>query len=176
MTRQSIYAEGILESRALCARYFAGFDDTSHTKQAPNLPNHFAWNLGHLAYIMQSVAKRIDGAAVPDSDFIEGGHPSGGGDAKRFATASVTMGSVPVDDPTQYPTRDRCVEIFNAACERCAAAFKNAPDADLDREVPWGAVSLPIWKLGPHMQFHNGAHAGEIADLRRAFAFKSIFA
>lgn len=179
MNRQALFAQIILESRALTARYFAGFDDSNRTRQAVNIPNHFAWTLGHLAYTMQSAAKRIDGKAVPESDFIEGGTPSGGlpgGDANRFASASVTMGSVPVDDPHRYPTHARCIEIFGAACERCAAAFAAASEADLEKDIPWGAAPIKGWQLAPRMVWHNGDHSGQLADLRRALGFKSIFA
>lgn len=176
MSRSAMIASAILESRALTARYFAGFDDTNRTRQAPGLPNHFAWNLGHLAYIMHRCAEKLDGGPLPRADFIEGGHASGGGDASRFAAESVAFGSSPVDDPAQYPTAARCVEIFNGACERCAAAFRNADEAKLDTETPWGAMTLKLWQIGPRMVFHNGAHAGQLADLRRILGFRSIFA
>lgn len=174
-TRQQIYAEAILESRTLCARYFAGFDDSNRTRQATNLPNHFAWSLGHLGYVLQNAAKRLDGKPVSDADFIlDGGHASGGGDAQRFASNSVGIGSAPVDDPTQYPTHARCVEVFSAGCQRCAAAFANASDADMMKDVPWGAVTLKAWQLAPRMIFHNGDHIGQIADLRRALGFQGV--
>ncbi|MBN8643735.1 MAG: DinB family protein [Planctomycetes bacterium] len=175
MTRQALLSQIVLESRALTARYFAGFDDSNRTKQVVNVPNHFAWTLGHLAYTMQSAAKRIDGGAVPESDFVTGGTPKGGGDARRFAVESVSMGSVPVDDPSQYPTHARCLEIFSAACERCAAAFAAAGEADLEKDIPWGAAPIKGWQLAPRMVWHNGDHAGQLADLRRALGFKSIF-
>ncbi len=176
MSRQQMIAAAILESRALAARYFAGFDDSNRTRQAQNLPNHFAWTLGHLAYILNRCAEKLDAKPLPTLEFIEGGHPSGGGDSARFASKSVTMGSVPVDDPTQYPAATRCVEIFTAACERCSAAFRNATDAQLEQDTPWGATTLKLWQMGPRMVFHNGTHAGELADLRRALGLKSIFA
>jgi len=175
MNRQALFAQIILESRALTARYFAGFDDSNRTKQAVNIPNHFAWTLGHLAYTMQSAAKRIDGGAVPDADFLTGGTTTGGGDKNRFAVESVSMGSVPTDDPSQYPTHARCIEIFNAACERCAAAFAAASEADLEKDIPWGTAPIKGWQLAPRMIWHNGDHSGQLADLRRALGFKSIF-
>lgn len=168
-------ATSLRESRALCTRYFTGFDDTNRTAQPPGLPNHFAWSLGHLAYIMNRVAEKLDAKPLPESDFIDGGSPSGGGDARRFASKSVTMGSTPVADASQYPTAARCNEIFSAACERCAAAFENAADAALDADTPWGTTSIKVWQLGPRMAFHNGFHTGQIADLRRALGLKSIF-
>lgn len=178
MSRQLTLATLIRESRTLCVRYFAGFDDSNRTFQpaAGGLPNHFAWCLGHMAYTMHRAGEKLDGRALPESDFIDGGTPSGGGDAQRFASKSVTMGSTPVNDPAQYPTAARCVEIFSSACERCAAAFEHATDEALDRETPWGNVTIKTWQLAPRMAFHNGFHTGQIADLRRALGLRSIFA
>ena len=42
-------AEAIGSTRELLVRYLQGFDDANATAQAPGLPNHAAWTLGHLA-------------------------------------------------------------------------------------------------------------------------------
>lgn len=174
MTRQELLAEMILQSRTLAERYFAGFTDANRTRQAPNLPNHFAWCLGHLALTMHRVAEKLDGAGLPETDFRTGGTPSGGGDAHRFATESVSFGSRPTDDPRGYPTVKRCKAIFASATERCAAAFRCASDAALDRPAKWGPVEVPTWALAPRMVFHNGDHTGQIADLRRALGLGTV--
>jgi hypothetical protein len=177
MNRQDTIAEAVLSTRHGVTRFLAGFDDSNHTRQAPSLPNHVAWNLGHLALTMHRAAGLIrPGDTLPKSDFVEGGTPSGGGDARRFATESVAFGSKPVNDPAQYPGLARCVEIYNGACAAVAAAVRGVPDATLDEVVPWGGgQGLPRWLLALRMMTHNGMHAGQIADLRRALGFKSIF-
>ena len=58
-------AEGVVTSRTLVARYFPGFTDSNHTKQAPGLPNHFAWQMGHLALTMYRIAEKFDGRGLP---------------------------------------------------------------------------------------------------------------
>lgn len=178
MKAQDVLAEGVLSTKVLAARYFAGFDDSNRTTQATNLPNHFAWNLGHLALTMHRAAERLSGQqGLPESDFIVGGTAAGGGDARRYATESVGFGSKPVDAPSQYPSFDRCVEIFNAACDRLAAVVRGLADDDLQAGAPWGqGQTIPKFLMAQRMMFHNGDHVGQIADLRRAFGFKSIFA
>jgi hypothetical protein len=71
MTRQQLLAEAVRESRNLLARYLKGFDDTNHTKQAPGLPNHVAWTLGHLSLTMYRTAEKLNGTPPPESDFIK---------------------------------------------------------------------------------------------------------
>lgn len=175
MNRPDTIAEAVLSTKQIAARYFAGFDDSNRTKQAPTLPNHFAWNLGHAAQTMHRAAEKISGGyVISHNDFIIGGTPSGGGDKTRFAIASVAAGSKPVDDPAQYPSFSRCIDIYNHACDTVADIVRHVPDEELDELVEWGPMKMPRWLLALRMMTHNGMHIGQIADLRRAFGFKSI--
>jgi len=172
MRLQDAIADFIEATRQNTFRYLAGFDDTNHTKQAPNLPNHAAWNLGHCALTMHRVAERLDGKPMPESDFIPAATR---GDANRFGTESVAFGSKPAADPTGYPSFARCQQVFSSACERLAAAVRAASDAKLQEMTPWGPGQSPLYLLTMRMAAHNGMHTGQIADLRRALGFKSIF-
>jgi len=172
-TRAATIADSVLMSRDLLKRYLAGFDDTNHTRQCADLPNHAAWTLGHLAHTMHRVAESIDGSPLPESDFFTGG---GRGDAVRFDTEAVCFGSKPVPDAAAYPSLARCVAIFDRAIDRLAAAVRAADHAALDRMMPWGSMQIPAWAATMRMVFHNGAHTGQLADLRRAMRMKSIFA
>jgi len=178
MRVQDAIAEGVLSTRQGMARYLAGFDDTNHTKQAPGLPNHVAWSLGHLALTMHRACQKIrTDHPLPASDSIEGGTTTGGGDPKRFATESVSFGSRPAPDPTQYPALARSIEIYSSACEAVAAVVRAVPDAELSTLVEWGGgMQLPKYLMALRMMTHNGMHVGQVADLRRALGFKSIFA
>lgn len=165
----------ILElNKSFLARYTAGLDDATRTSQSPTLPNHAAWCLGHLAFTMHRVAGQIDGGAIPAEHFIAG--PAGRHDA--FASDAVAFGSTPVADPSVYPAWARCVEIYNAACDRMARAVREASDEQMARAVPWGSggATTSLWHLAGRMVFHNGFHTGQIADLRRALGLKSVFA
>lgn len=177
MRPQDVIAQSLVASKQNFARYLAGFDDSNQTRQAPHLPNHAAWNLGHCALTMHRARQRIaPGSVLPDSDFIGGGTAHGGGDARRFAVESVSFGSSPVDDRAAYPGFARGVEIFEHACEALAQTMLALPDAELEQLVEWGSgTHLPKHQMAMRMVGHNGMHAGQIADLRRALGFKSIF-
>lgn len=177
MNRQDTVAESVLSTKAAMARWLAGFDETNRTKQAPHLPNHAAWNLGHLALTMHRACELIKpGHTLPAADFINGGTKSGGGDATRFATESVGMGSQPVDDPAQYPTLARSLQIYNNAVDAVASCIRSAPESSLEENVTWGgSMQIPRWLLAARMTMHNGMHIGQIADLRRALGFRSVF-
>jgi len=181
MSPRDMLAESVLSTKTLLARYLAGFDESTATRQAPSLPNHVAWSLGHCALTMHRVAhmfaaEPVSAAQIPESDFITGDGTRG--DADRFDTESVSFGSKPVDDPRLYPTLARSAQIYDAACDRLAAAIRATDESQLDRKVKWGASGLetPLWSLAMRMVFHNGMHTGQIADLRRGLGFKSIFA
>lgn len=171
MTPQEVVASAVELSKVQMARYLAGFDDATSVKQAVNLPNHARWCLGHCAMTMHRVAQKLDGKAAPESDFA-----SEVGRAGTFHTESVAFGSKPADDDRDYPGLARCVEIYNAACDRLAAAVRGASESKLAEQVDWMTFKMPLYMLVVRMCFHNGFHTGQIADLRRALGFKSIFA
>ncbi|MCC6660494.1 MAG: DinB family protein [Phycisphaerales bacterium] len=171
MDRRHTIAEGVLACKSLTARYFPGFDDSNRTKQAPGLPNHLAWCLGHCALTMQRIAEKIDGTPISEHDFFLGGKK---GDAARFGTETVSFGSGPVDDRALYPTLARCVDIYNAGCERLADAVLASADEKLDETIRWGAGQVSLQSAALRMVFHNGTHLGQIADLRRALGFRPV--
>ncbi len=179
-SRADVLAEAVLASKLLLGRYLVGFNDVTHVRQTPDLPNHAAWALGHCALTMHRVAEKFDGQGLPASDFITGGSVTDGYRGSRdrglFHADAVAFGSSPEDRHDRFPSLARCVEIFNAACDRLAAGIRAAPDARLDEVVPWGQATTTLWALCLRMLFHNGFHTGQIADLRRALGFKSIFA
>lgn len=177
-TRGELLAEITLLNKQLLGRYLVGFNDVTAVRQTPDLPNHVAWNLGHLALTMHRVAASIEGTGVglPEKDFVNGGGFAGSKDKGYIDADAVGFGSKPEDRHDKYPTLARTTEIFNTACDRLAAAVRGCDDAKLEQTVQFGSMQLPIWALVARMTFHNGFHTGQIADLRRALGFKSIFA
>jgi hypothetical protein len=164
-------AEGLELSGQLLGRYLVGFSDANHTSQAPGLPNHVAWSLGHLAMTMHRVAERLDGGPMPESDFIT----SAKGDASKYGTETVAFGSQPTADPSLYPPYARCLEIFNSAVTRLSVAARASDAAKLAAPTPWSNGTTTLGALVARMAFHNGMHCGQIADLRRALKLGSIF-
>ena len=65
MSAVSLLAESIESTGDLLTRFLDGFDDTNATTQAPGLPNHAAWILGHLALTMHRAAERIASEEYP---------------------------------------------------------------------------------------------------------------
>lgn len=166
-------SEQIREAHALFGRYLGGFDDVNHTRQAPHLPNHAAWSLGHLALTLHRAAELFgDEGGLPEADFIRG---AADGDQDRYGTESVSFGSTPTADPRRYPSWARCREILISAVERGAGAVARLDDEQLEQEVPWGAGKSRRRQLALRQIFHFGTHCGQIADLRRALNMGSIF-
>jgi hypothetical protein len=172
MSRAEVLAEGVLSTKVLLSRYLMGFDEATALQQGPNLPNHVIWNLGHLALTMHRVGNMLDGKGIPESELAEGQDAAARG---AFWLDSVAFGSAPASDEQMYPSLMRAMAIYNGACDRLAAAIRSADAAMLDKQVAWGAGTLPLWSLTIRMVFHNGFHTGQIADLRRTFGFQSIF-
>lgn len=176
--RAQLLAEQILQTKPLLARYLAGFNDVSAVRPTPDLPNHLAWCLGHLALTMHRFAEKIDGVPPPASDFVLDPYSDGTLGSKErgvFDAAAVAFGSVPVDRHDRFPTLARAHQIYDHACDRLAMLLSGLSDERLNAEIQWGSMAVPIWAAATRMIFHNGFHTGQIADLRRALGFKSIF-
>lgn len=168
--RATMLADAIEASRMLAERFFAGFDESNRTYQAPGMPNHFAWTLGHLAYVMSRAAEKFDGVGPAESDFVTAAR----GDAKRFGIEGVAKDSTPTDDASAYPGDARCREVFARATARVAGAVRAASDEKLATTVKWGAGEMTLASLASRMVFHNGMHAGQLAGLRRAMGMKGV--
>jgi hypothetical protein len=171
MRSPEMLAQAVLLTKPFVARALTGFDPSMATRQAPGLPNHAAWCLGHLSLTMHRVAGMIDGGDLPAADFIPG---AARGDAERFGTESVAFKSEPTDDPAAFPTLARAAAIYDAACDRLAAAARGASEEALAADVPWGQAKAPLWTLVLRMAFHNGVHIGQMMDLRRALGLPRV--
>jgi hypothetical protein len=161
-------AHNVLQNQALFERFLAGFDDDNRTRQAPALPNHVAWTLGHLALTAHRCAQRVEGSdgpgELPSEAFVAGER----GDAERFGVESVAFGSSPTDEPDRYPGMARSLGVMHGAHQELAAALRAASEDALARATPWGAQQTSVADLALRMGFHIGTHAGQIVDLRRA--------
>lgn len=174
--RAAVLADALETALPLFTRFLVGFDDTNHTRQAPGMPNHVAWTLGHLALYHHRAADRVLGhdepQPLPEQDFISGDGRSGTAD--RVDTESVCYGSVPTDNPSIYPTYARLLELHDAALNRLISTARSADREMLDRMVPWGSTPFAADKLLVRMIMHLGTHTGQITDLRRGLGMKSV--
>jgi hypothetical protein len=177
MTKQELLADALLSTKLLVGRYLTDFTDVTRVRQTPDLPNHVAWSLGHLAITMLRVVEKINGTPPPADEFVTTGHSQGSIDHGYFDTEAVSFGSRSPDDQYHHwPTLERSRAIFDRACDALAATVRGLNDAELERPIQWGTMQIPIWSAITRMIFHNGSHTGQIADLRRALGMKSIFA
>ncbi len=174
--RAIVLANALETTLPLFTRFLAGFNDTNHTHQAPGMPNHAAWTLGHLALYHHRATDRLlgfdDPQPLPESDFIAGDGRSGTID--KIDTQSVCYGSMPEDNPALYPSFDRLLDIHERAWNRLINETRNADTAMLDRKVPWGNAPFPADALVVRMMMHMGTHAGQITDLRRGLGMPSV--
>ncbi|MEO0513250.1 MAG: DinB family protein [Planctomycetota bacterium] len=174
-TAQQALADAVETNAELLTRYLVDFDDQTHVAQAPGLPNHVIWTLGHCSLTMQRAAELADGQPVSRHDFREDAAPPNNRIPMRFYTETVCFGSTPAIDPLVYPSIESGMLIYNRSCERLAEAVRSCSDEALDAEHDWGATRLPFRALIGRVIFHNGMHAGQIANLRRALGLPSIF-
>ena len=170
-SRQETLARAVESSRELFVRFLAGFDEVNRTRQVPNLPNHAVWTLGHLALTMHRAAEKIDGQSLPENGFRVGEAST-----DFFDTESICFDSIPTDDPSRYPSLQRASAIFDAACARLAEAARSSSDATLDQELKWGSIGVSVKAADLIIRnvFHNGTHAGQLVDLRRALSLPSV--
>lgn len=173
MTVQDVLASIVRASPPLLLRFVDGFDDSTRAVQAPGLVNHPAWILGHCALTMHRCAEKIDGDGLPEDDFFTGDGRAG--DASRFDTESVCFGSIPVGEAALYPTLDRAAAIFEGSAERLARTLQHATPAQLEATHTWGTHEASVADLVSRMVNHNGTHAGQLIDLRRALGMPGIF-
>ncbi|HYE61585.1 MAG TPA: DinB family protein [Phycisphaerales bacterium] len=173
MDRRTAIADGVLSTKPLLARYLKGFSDANHTAQAPGLPNHVAWQLGHLALVMQTIAKHFDGEPLAEADFVQGAAVN---TPEKFGTETVCFASPAPVAGQVWPRFERCVQAYDAAVERLARCVRESEDARLDVMIPWGPTQIPLYMAAQRMVFHNGMHTGQLADLRRGLGMGSIFA
>ena len=170
------FARMIRESSPLLLRFLAGFDESNRARQAPSLPNHAIWILGHCAFTMARLAELIGGPAPREADFEAGEwtEARGGRAMTRFLIEEIAKDSVPSGDASRYPSLARGVEIFEHAAADLAATVDSATAERLSETVPWIGTPQPLASLVIRIAVHNGMHAGQLTDLRRALGLARV--
>jgi hypothetical protein len=160
MSSASQLADAIGSTRELFMRFFEGFDDANATAQAPGLPNHAAWTLGHLALTMHRAAEQIAGVDH----------------ALAWDPEPYAFGSKPSAAREAYPLLAELLENFHRAFDLLLDAIRGAGDDGLARTVTWGANPVAARDLALRMAFHNGTHCGQLVDLRRVLRMGPVIA
>jgi hypothetical protein len=127
------------------------------TQPGPNGGNHPMWVVGHLAHSEASlVAEFILGEKNPLAKWD-----------KLFG-----MGSKPATDAAAYPPFEEVLGELEKARARTLSLLDSYTDADLDRaaHVPdeYKEMFGTVGKCFACLSVHEGFHAGQVADARRA--------
>jgi len=169
-------ARGVRSTEVLMLRFCEGFGETTKCRQTPGLSNHAAWILGHCSMTMHHAADRVLGyeedQPLPTRDFVSADGTAG--DPSRYDTATICFGSTPTGEASRFPRWARCVEVYRTGSERLAASLEETAPGRIGRSVRWGPIYLPVGDLVWRVVFHNGTHAGQLVDLRRALGFERV--
>ncbi|MEE2907298.1 MAG: DinB family protein, partial [Planctomycetota bacterium] len=82
--------------------------------------------------------------------------------------------STPSDEAALYPSLARGETIFRSAIARLAGAVRTATSATLGEPMTWHGTPLTRGELVLRVCFHNGCHAGQLVDLRRAMSLPNV--
>jgi len=168
-------AQMIRASAPLLLRFLRDFDESNRALQLPGLPNHPIWILGHTAFTMARFGHLVGGPAPNEKDFAPEDGSDGARDSSiRFRINDVMKDSQPVDDPNFYPSLARGQEIFARAAEGLACVLESLPAERLTQSILWNGDPQPIDAMAIRLCFHNGMHAGQLTDLRRASGFAHV--
>jgi hypothetical protein len=153
-------------------RFLEGFDEENRTAQAPDMPNHAAWTLGHLSLVVSQVACMLDEGEMDEDFFVVGKDRTS--PPQRYDTNAIAFGSTPVDDPSAYPSLARGKELFAHSMQRLERAVARLDDARLEETFQLGPWRMTLTELIGRVTCHNMIHAGQLIDLRRAHGFDPV--
>ena len=148
-------ADAIKSTEGLLLRFLAGFDDSNGYAQSPDLPNHAAWILGHLALTMHRAAERVTGTTIELA-----------WDPEPFAFGSTPEGC--------GPSFETMVDRYRRAMDVLVDAARRAGPQRLAARVQWGGGDTTGRDLLLRMVWHNGVHCGQLIDLRRALGMERV--
>ncbi|MFG0276064.1 MAG: DinB family protein [Phycisphaerales bacterium] len=126
------------------------------TAQPHGIPNHPAWQIGHLAGALDGVATLLGAAPVLDDAF----------------KAKFDIGSTPTGDRGAYPSKAELLAAHDRARASLVAAFERADDAVFGKPNPGPVLSQGLPTLAPMSVFmmltHEATHLGQISVWRQA--------
>ena len=140
-------------------------DDAQWFQQPAGCPTHIAWQIGHLAMAEYALTMlRLRGKEPADARLISNDF---------FRTFK--KGSVPVADPSAYPSADEIRSVFDMVHERAMAELSGYTEDELQQKLP-EPHALFDTKLGSvyFCSAHEMMHAGQIGLLRRLLGREPI--
>ena len=136
--------------------------ECSMVRQAPGVPNHPAWTLGHLVFVSQMI-----GGVAGLEPWLE----------DEWANA-FGPGSTPVAEALSYPPKEALMSFLNEARSKLTAAVENLDNDTLDRPFPDPSYKdvFPTIRhaLTQVMVAHTAFHVGQISAWRRAMDLSAM--
>jgi hypothetical protein len=135
------------------------FVDGHQVSQAPGIPNHALWTLGHLAVTNGWMHSLLTGtpSLVPSS-----------------YDAMFNMGTTPHQDAASYPSFDEVKKFYDESFEQILGVIRTMNDEQLFTPTvtdSHGFVTSKIDTLAK-TAWHEGWHIGQLVDLRRALGIE----
>lgn len=126
------------------------------TAQPKGLPNHPAWQIGHLTIALDGVATLLGAPSLLDDAF----------------KAKFDIGSTPTGDRGAYPSKAELLATHDRVRAAAVAAFERADDAVFAKPNPGPVLSQGLPTLAPMSAFmmlsHESSHLGQISVWRQA--------
>lgn len=157
------------EKEASVLRFMQGYGDMllsdiaadEMIRQPTPAANHPAWIVGHMAYASDVHVQ------------YAGGVPQLSGWSGRFG-----RGSMPSDDPSQYPGKDELFAAWHAANNRLIDAVQAATPEQLGQPTQ-GPLGESFPTVGDFFTFlmtgHTSLHLGQLSAWRRAMGKPHLF-
>lgn len=131
------------------------------THQPSPTDNHFVWTFGHLATTYSWLQSLVDGTMHPLPDSYNG----------LFG-----MGSKPTSDAKAYPSFAEVKKHNDEAYAALVAAVKKQSDNELLRPTAAESHGFASDRLDAVAKgaWHEGWHAGQLANVRKALGIKNL--
>ncbi len=154
--------ETVTFAHALLDKMLATFPSDKMLFQPSPTSNHALWTMGHLAMTYMWLVTMFDpkkAPALPDSYH------------RLFG-----MGSTPTSDAGAYPPPAQVRKDFDACFKAFLACVQDLRDSDLYAPCASESGGFCTCKIDAAMKgaWHDGWHAGQLADLRRALKLPSV--
>ena len=147
----------------LVRTFMEAIPDDKMCVQPAGLPNHPAWQVGHLALVRSMVAKQ---AAAFDAGYPEAWSPLFG------------RGSTPLADRAAYPSKADLMATYNRGHEAAIKAVSALTPAQLEGTHTLERLKPFLPTLGDLITQmligHDGLHLGQLGDWRRAMGFPRV--
>lgn len=128
---------------------------------APGM-NHAAWQLGHLAFVFDSMIKVFSVKGTMSAEWYE----------------LFKAGSQPHSDRSKYPAKDALLREYEQNFRRLVDAVASAAPETFDREFPNPKLRTMLPTIGVAMVHvlttHQGIHLGQLSAWRRALGMPSV--